>query len=467
MRIEAATAFLYALKPRGIRFGLESTRLALERLGRPQRRFRVVHVAGSNGKGSSCAFLEALLRRSGLRVGLYTSPHLVHFRERFRVDGREAADEELGALMDRLIEVGLGVPVAEVLGWLEAADVEARMAASTWYRERGAASQFTRLTFFECTTILAAMLFERAGVDVAIMEVGMGGRLDATNVFEPAVCAVAPIHLEHTAWLGDTLAKIAAEKAGIIKPGVPVVVSRQSPEADEVFVRVAAERGAPLQRLGREVDGAGTWRAARFRLPGLDLGPCGLGLAGDHQVDNAALALACLPHLGPPCWPLPERSLAEALREVSWPGRLERFLDPQAGCAWILDGAHNPDGVRVLCAALPGVLGGRPYRLLFGVLGDKAVGGMLPPLVEGASEVALVRPEDARGRDPRELLAGLARPARLLGSVSAALEALAGEPGPPVLVTGSLTVVGEARRWLLARGLRPVPWNGSDGGSGG
>jgi dihydrofolate synthase / folylpolyglutamate synthase len=465
MRIEAVTAFLYALKPRGIRFGLENTRLVLERLGRPQRSFRVVHVAGSNGKGSTCAFLEALLRRAGLRVGLFTSPHLIHYRERFRVDGRDAGDDELGELMDRLLVEGLEVPVAEVLAWLESSDSERRMEAASWYRERGEASQFTRLTFFECTTILAAMLFERAGVDVAIMEVGMGGRLDATNVLDPSVCAIVPIHLEHTAWLGSTLAAIAGEKAGIIKPGVPVVVSRQAPEAEAVFERVAAEQGAPLVRLGRDLEGSGTWRAARFRVAGQELGPFELGLAGAHQVDNAAVALGCLPFLGPPCWPLPAAEVGEALGAVVWAGRVERFREPGSERTWILDGAHNPDGVKTLCAVLPDVLAGGPYRLVFGVLGDKQVDGMLPPLLAGAAEVVLVQPEDARGRDPRSFAPLLSRPPRLLGSVAQALERLAAEPGPPVVATGSLTVVGEARRWLLARGARPARWVGNDGES--
>jgi dihydrofolate synthase/folylpolyglutamate synthase len=462
MRIEEATAFLYALKPRGIRFGLENTRLVLERLGRPQRAFRVVHVAGSNGKGSTAAFVEALLLASGHRVGLYTSPHLVEFRERFRVDGREPEDALLGELMERLVEQGLEVPLAELLAWIRDSDAVGRMAAPSWYRARGDASQFTRLTFFECATILAALLFEAAGVEVAIMEVGMGGRLDATNVFQPSVCAIAPIHLEHTAWLGSTLEAIAGEKAGIIKPGVPVVVGRQAPAAAAVLARVAAERGAPLERLGSEFEGRGDFRAARFQVAGRELGPCGLGLVGPHQVDNAALALACLPHLGPPAWPATDALLARGLAGVRWAARLERFQDP-AGRIWILDGAHNPDGVEALRAALAEVLPGQPYRLVFGVLDDKAAAGMLPGLAAGACQVALVRPEDARGRDPTSLLELLASRPTYVGGLGGALEAFLCEDGPPVLVTGSLVLAGEARRWLLANGLKPAAWCASCG----
>jgi dihydrofolate synthase/folylpolyglutamate synthase len=230
MRIQDATAFLYALKPRGIRFGLESTRQVLQRLGHPQKKLRVIHVAGSKGKGSTCAFIDEMLRAAGRRVGFFSSPHLERFGERFRIDGEPVADAAIEAAMDRLLRQGLELDPAEVERFVQNEDLVRRMHGARWYGERGSSSRFTPLTFFECTTVLSILLFVDAGVEFAVMETGMGGRLDATNVLVPEVCAILPIQLEHTRWLGDTLAQIAAQKAGIIKPGVPVVSARQAPE---------------------------------------------------------------------------------------------------------------------------------------------------------------------------------------------------------------------------------------------
>ncbi len=462
MRIEQITAFLYSLNPKGIRFGLENTRLVLEQLDRPQAAYATIHLAGSNGKGSTAAMLEAVLRRAGLRVGLYTSPHLDHFRERFRVDGQPVADSDIERVAERFFAAGLEVDPAAVADWIERNDMVRRMAAETWYGERGCGSDFCRLTFFECTTVLALLLFERARVDVAILETGMGGRLDATNVVRPRVSLLTPIQLEHTAWLGDTIAAIAEEKAGIIKPGVPVVSARQHPDARAVIRRVAGEQGSRLDFVGERIGVAGSWREARFAVAGRSLGPVRLGLAGAHQLENAALAVGCLPWLGEPVWPPLDAAVERGLAAVRWPGRFERF-GPRG--EWILDGAHNPDGARALVATLDEVFGPRRLELVFGVLGDKDSRRMLEVLVPRAEQIRLARPLDARGRDPAELAAALERPVALHASVGAALAAAAagradrGEPvaAPLCLVTGSLTVVGEARRWLLEHGLEPTP----------
>ncbi len=454
MHIDQATAFLYSLNPKGIRFGLENTRLVLEQLGRPQDAYRAIHLAGSNGKGSTAAFLESLALRGGVRVGLYTSPHLSHFRERFRVDGEPVGDEAIGRMTDRLLADGLEVDPAEVTDWLEREDVVRRMRSESWYTERGAGSDFCRLTFFECTTILAMLLFEQAGVDLAILETGMGGRLDATNVIVPEVSVITPIHLEHTAWLGDTLAAIAGEKAGIIKPGVPVICGRQHPEAREVIARVAREQGSRARWLGEDFEADGDWRAARFRIGSRELGPVRLGLAGGYQLDNAAVALACLPLMGAGLDALSDEALADGLGGVSWPGRFERF-GPSG--EFVLDGAHNPDGIRALAGTLEQALPGQKVRVVFGVLGDKDAKPMIATLAGLAAEIHLVRPRDARGRDPAELIADLDFPARIHASASDALDALS-EAGPgTILATGSLTVVGEVREWLLDRGWTPTP----------
>ncbi|MBN2492943.1 MAG: bifunctional folylpolyglutamate synthase/dihydrofolate synthase [Deltaproteobacteria bacterium] len=451
MDIAEVTAFLYALKPSGIRFGLESTRLVLERLARPDRRFDAIHLAGSNGKGSTAAFLESILMKAGLRVGLYSSPHLVEFRERFRVDGQPVDDALVAEQAERMLLDGLELQPAEIALWLRRDRVIDRMQAQSWYRERGGASRFCGLTFFEASTVLACLIFARAGVELALMECGMGGRLDATNVLAPRLAVVTPVQLEHTAYLGDTLSAIAAEKAGIIKARTPTVCARQSHDARRVLEHLARERRAPFFLAGRDFAADGSWREARFRAGGERIGPVRLGLVGPHQLLNAETAVGCLPQLGWLAGRLGPERIARGLESASWPGRLERF---GARGEWILDGAHNPDGVRALVAALGDLLGGKKPIVVFGVLADKQVEPMLDALVPLASRLVLVRPADARGRDPAELAGHLARagaPFSLGGSVADALRGLHPVPGDScVVVTGSLTVVGEARAWLLA-----------------
>ncbi|RLB57693.1 MAG: bifunctional folylpolyglutamate synthase/dihydrofolate synthase [Deltaproteobacteria bacterium] len=446
MDIAQVTAFLYSLKPRGIRFGLENTRLVLEQLGRPQDSFAVVHIAGSNGKGSTAAFVAELLRAAGRRVGLYTSPHLEHYRERFRVDGRPVADEQVVAAFERLLAGGLELDPVEISTWVEREGLTGKMAAGSWYRLRGAASRFCRLTFFECTTIMATEIFARAGVEVAVMECGMGGRLDATNVFMPVVSVITPVSLEHTEWLGDTLEQVAGEKAGIIKEGIPVVSGRQFPPAAAVIERQARERGAPLHRLGEDFSCSGDWRRARIKVGQLEVGPLELGLCGRHQLDNAACALAALVFSRGALWHPRVEQIRRGLAATSWPARFER-LGPEGG--WVVDGAHNPHGVDMLVRTFTEVFGPRPVPVVFGVLGEKNAAPMLRRLETLASRFELATPADARGRQAGQLLAYLRRPARAHESISAALQQLRREGAGRVLVCGSLTVAAEARRWLM------------------
>ncbi len=452
MRIDHATAFLFALKPRGIRFGLESTRHVLKNLKMPQNKFDSIHLAGSNGKGSTSAFLDSVLREAGYKVGLYTSPHLVHYRERFQINGRPVDDALIETAMDRLLEDGLKLDPEEVQEWIEHKDVVAKMNAGSWYQQRGGASSFCPLTFFECTTILAMMLFAQAGVDLAVMECGMGGRLDATNVLVPKVSVITPIHLEHTMWLGDTIRAIAGEKAGIIKPGIPVVCGRQSQDALEVIRAQAELLQAPISVLGEDFEASGSSKDVHFRIGRKEFGPVRLGLAGKHQIDNAAVASACLPFLEPHGWKASRTSVENGLSKVHWPGRFERF---GRNGEWILDGAHNPDGMRVLVETLKEIIEDQKVRLVFGVLEDKQVDKMLPLILPYSNLVNLVRPKDARGKDPLALTPLFSSPPRVFQSVESALDALKIESGSPVLVTGSLTVIGEARDWLLRQGFSP------------
>ncbi len=396
--------YLESLSPLSVRFGLERVERALDTLGRPERAAPVLHVAGTNGKGSTCAMAAAALRAAGLRTGLYTSPHLSHFNERIQVDGVPLDDAAL------------------------AGAVAAVRAACPWH-EGGAPEE--RLTYFEVATLAAFVHFAAAQVDVAVVEVGLGGRLDATNAVSPAVTAVARIGLDHTRWLGQTEAAVAREKAGIFKPGVPAVLHAvQPPGVLEVLGAEATRRGAP-------------WQVAQA---GWD-GP--LALLGPHQQGNAGLAAAALRALRRAGVPVDEPSIAAGLATTHWPGRLERV----GGV--LLDGAHNPDGAAALAAALSALHPGRPAELVFGVLDDKDHLGMLRALAGVARRLHLVAPASTRARPPAEVATqarALGLPADLHGGVGEALGCAraAAADGALVVVAGSLYLVGEARTLLGA-----------------
>ncbi|MBL0276070.1 MAG: bifunctional folylpolyglutamate synthase/dihydrofolate synthase [Anaeromyxobacter sp.] len=381
---------------------MERVERALTALGRPERAAPVLHVAGTNGKGSTCALAAAALQAAGLRTGLYTSPHLVRFNERIQVDGAPVDDRALAQV------------VAEV------------RAACPWH-EGGAPEE--RLSYFEVATLAALRHFARQRVDVMVVEVGLGGRLDATNAVRPAVTAVARIGLDHTQWLGDTVALVAREKAGIFKPGVAAVVhAAQPPGVLEVLSDAAARVGAPF-----EVAPAG-WD-----------GP--LGLLGPHQRGNAALAAAALRALARTGLPVGEGEVARGFAAARWPGRLERV----GGV--LLDGAHNPQGAEALAAALAALHPGQPAELVFGVLADKDHRAMLAALAPAARRLHLVTPVTARARAAAEvaaLAAGLGLTADVHPGLPEALAcARAAAGGRPVVVAGSLYLVGEARALLL------------------
>ena len=394
--------YLAGLQPLAMRFGLERMQRALDALGRPERTFPVLHVGGTNGKGSACAMAAAALRAAGHRVGLYTSPHLVRFNERIQVDGAEIADGALAAAVD---EVRRACP------WHEGgADVE-------------------RLTYFEFATLAGLLHFARERVSVAVVEVGLGGRFDATNAVVSRVAAVARIGLDHTQLLGDTVEQIAFEKAGIFKPGVPAVVyAAQPPGALETLRAEARRRGAHL------VVAAPDWA-----------GP--IALAGPHQRANAAFAAAALAQLDAAGVPVPPEAVARGIATARWPGRLEELSGV------LLDGAHNPDGAAALAAALRALHPGRPVELVFGVLSDKDHAGMLGALAGAVRRVHVVAPATPRAR-PAEEVRALARArgleADVHGSVRDALACASAGGDALVCVAGSLYLVGEARA-LLAR----------------
>ena len=394
--------YLDTLRPLAMRFGLERMERALEALGRPDRDLAILHVAGTNGKGSTCAMSAQALRLAGHRVGLYTSPHLVRFHERIQVDGRPIDD---AALADRIEEVRSACP---------------------WH-ERG--EEGDRLTYFEFATLVGLLHLARERVEAAVVEVGLGGRFDATSAVTPRVAAVARIGLDHMQFLGDRVDAIAREKAGIFKRGVPAVVARaQPPEAMAALRDEAERRGAPFHVAAASWDGP-------------------VALRGAHQQGNAALAAAALRLLDASGVRVGEEAIREGIASARWPGRME-----EVGGV-LLDGAHNPDGAAALAAALPVLHPSRPVELVFGVLSDKDHEGMLAALAPAARRIHLVAPDSPRAREPGSFLAS----ARRLGvgvDVHASLpEALAcarhgARDGALVCVAGSLYLVGEARGLL-------------------
>jgi len=410
---------LWGLERRHLKPDLAGTRSLMEGLGHPETRFDSVHVAGTNGKGSVCALVERVLRAAGRRTGLYTSPHLVEFRERIRVDGR----------------------------WAEEADLEAGLDAIA------ALPHAAERTFFEVATALAFAHFARERVEWAVVEVGLGGRLDCTNVLVPAVCAITNVGLDHTELLGATHEAIAAEKAGILKPGVPAVSGVEHDGAAAVVARRAAEVGAPLAAARDvahvEVAQQGEWGT---RLA-VECAPWGsfqlqLGLRGAHQRENARTALAVLARLAERGLSLPLDSLREGFARARWPGRLEPC--PGEPRLW-WDGAHNLEGVRRLCQAWTDDLGLEPpAAIVFAAGRDKDAAGMLARLRALAPEAELYATgmTGARSFAPEELVA-LAGEAGIAASPEASVEravrrSLERPARGRVLLCGSLFAVGEA-----------------------
>jgi dihydrofolate synthase/folylpolyglutamate synthase len=428
MKPDEPGAWLFDRPTGGIRWGLERTQELLAGVGDPHRRFRSLHVGGTNGKGSVSALCDAALRAAepGRTVGLYTSPHLVSFDERIRIGGRPVERELLLACEARLRP-----------------DIER-----------------TGATFFEATTAIAFLCFAEAGVEVAMVEVGLGGRLDSTNVLDPIACAVTNVARDHTEYLGETLEEIAAEKAGIFKRGVPAVTGERRGPALDVLRSRAEAAGAPLvvlDEIASVDDVSVSLDGTRFRLESARWGSreLRLPLPGAHQARNAALAaelLGVLPDELRPGW----EAIAEGFATVRWPGRMQ--VERIRGTTWVLDVAHNAAGVAALAATLDGLDLPRPVVLVAAILKDKDWAEMLPPLLARCDAAVLTiapsspasrRWEPASAAEQAGAFSGV--PLRIIPDFSAALrraETLA--PHGTVLVTGSVHTVGDA---LLELGL--------------
>ncbi|HLI51265.1 MAG TPA: folylpolyglutamate synthase/dihydrofolate synthase family protein [Thermomicrobiaceae bacterium] len=404
--------------------GLRRTEWLANALGRPDQRYPLVHVAGTKGKGSTAAFASAILQASGRKVGLYTSPHLHTFRERFQIDGEPIGREAFAQLVDEL------------------APLNARLG-----QER---PEWGEATAFELTTVLAFLAFARAEVDLAVIEVGLGGRLDSTNIIDPTVSVITPISFDHMAILGTTLAQIAAEKAGIIKPGRPVVVGVQPDEARVTIERIAGERGGPLVLAGRDWQTSGTSESFDLSGPWGTYERLSLGLVGQHQVENAATAVAA-------CWQLEQAGITvdevavrAGLAGVTWPGRLEVVQErPKV----VVDGAHNVDSIRRLLAALSDHFDWHNLIFVLGIARDKDIAGMLELLAPRADRILVTASESPRASKPRAIAIAAAQfgaaglSVTESPSVTEALSQALAEATPSdlICVTGSLYVVAEAR----------------------
>lgn len=427
----------FASKP-----GLARITYLLEKADHPEQKYPIIHVVGTNGKGSTAAFMAAILRAAGLRVGLYTSPHLIYFNERIQINGTEITDAELQAVFDSIYP---------------------------WIRSAAAEEGVGHPTQFEVTTALALVYFARENVDLAILEAGLGGRLDATHVGRPVVTVITHIDLDHTEVLGDSLSLIAAEKAGVIPPGGTVVVAPQADEAKKVIRQVAAERKARFIDVEKEyettflkpspsgTDFVVTWKEQYFS-PGLvSAGDRSLqlriGMLGLHQVTNAITAVAAIEALREHGITIDDVAIKTGLATARWPGRLEVI---GSNPAIILDGAHNLDGFRQLRRALPLYFTWQKLHFIISVVGEKPVNDMLKVLLPLGDTVIFTVPQASRSRpvSPHVLAhqaGGLIARVEEAPNWETAYKRVRNQAaqGDLICVCGSLYLVGEARRHLL------------------
>ncbi|MCX5863551.1 MAG: bifunctional folylpolyglutamate synthase/dihydrofolate synthase [Deltaproteobacteria bacterium] len=439
MNYQEAWAFLDNLQFFKIKLGLESMSQFLDSVGNPHRGLRFVHVAGTNGKGSVSTTLRTILTKAGYKVGLYTSPHLSCVRERFRIDERFISEEAF-ARQASVIREALGV---------------------------------RQITYFEFATALALLWFAEEQVDVAILEVGMGGRLDATNVITPLVSVITNVSMDHEQYLGNTLAAVAFEKAGVIKPGVPVVAGVAADDSLAVVEQVCQERKAPLFLLGREFAAIrgpeGSWEYSGI-TDSHSLAALHCRLKGGYQIGNAAVAMAVLETISETL-PVSGEAIRQGLLSVAWPGRLEHFClaegkpvecpaegaigQPASMRRYLLDGAHNPAGVESLQDALASEFRYDRLILVWACMGDKDVAATLTTIAPLADRIIFTRPESERSATPEQLIAILAEEKRTKAQGAAtvaeacALAADLAQSGDLICVAGSLYLVGAARKILL------------------
>ncbi len=421
---QASLDYLYGLEKFGMIFGLTKVEAILEAIGNPHQEIQAIHIGGTNGKGSTAAMIASILRREGYRVGLYTSPHLIRFTERMKLNGREIEKEE----------------VAELTEWMRQRIEEA-----------GIAPPFT---FFDFTTAMALLYFRQKMVDVAVLEVGLGGRLDSTNVIDPLLSIITNIGKDHEDILGKGVLKIAREKAGIIKRGRPLITAATQPQVVHLFSTLCKEKGSPLFRVGKEFrfileeEGKFSYEGLHRKLWGLSV-----NLRGCHQKINATTALGAMEVLDDLGYHVSNEAMSDGLKEVDWPGRLEIVSSsPRV----ILDGAHNPEGALALRESLKNDFQYRHLILLLGIMKDKDVQSILNALSPLADHIILTRPHTDRSSSPELLRRALGRngtKAEVIEDFKKAIDRGLFLTGPEDLlcITGSLYTVGEARTYFLPK----------------
>ena len=416
---QEAIAKIHSVYPTGKKNGIENMRALMARLGDVHRQLAMIHVAGTNGKGSCCAMIERILREAGYKTGMYTSPYIEVYNERIRINGAPIPDETLAALVERTF------PQVEAL-----------------------AAEGVQITEFELGTALAFLAFAQEKVDVAIIEVGLGGRLDPTNIIDPKVCVITEVGMDHMEYLGSTIGEIALEKAGIMKRGVPVAFGPQRHEARGVLAAAAKGRECPVidpdaQNVVQTADSV----TFDVRLPEQTIRGLTVSLRGAHQAENACAALGAVSALRKQGYAIPLEAVRRGMAAVRWPGRLEAFGKV------MLDGAHNDPGVRALCAYCDAWLTKEKTVLVTGMLRDKETERMCGRLAQRVRGVVCVAPDNPRAMPAGELAACFERCVRRAYAADSAEKALAkarslAGPDGQVLVAGSLYLIGEMRTLL-------------------
>jgi dihydrofolate synthase/folylpolyglutamate synthase len=419
-----AIQYLYGLQKYGVKFGLSKTSNLMDKLGNPHHGRTYVHIAGTNGKGSVASMLESILIKSGMKVGFYSSPHLVRFTERFRINQREISQKKVTELTNELRDI---------------------------------INPDHPPTYFEVTTAMALAYFARENTDITIMEVGMGGRLDATNIISPIVSAITNISLEHQFFLGPRIIDIAGEKAGIIKKGVDTITAATQPSVIRLFERICAEKKAPFYRIGKDV---------RYRSTNSGLNYYGLkhllrnlkiGLEGKFQIRNAAMAIAITELLEKKGFMINPVNIIEGLKDNSWPGRFHLISSHPL---IVLDGAHNPGALRELSESMNSDFSHKRLLLVIGVMEDKDIKNIIGRIASIADYVICTNPVYYRSADPAELMkyvSALSKPGEVIPLVSAAIERAKEMAGPEdlILITGSLFTIGEALTYFDPVKYRP------------
>jgi len=441
MNYDAAVRYLLSLgrelaaptQAAAAKFDLENITVLAERLGRPDRAYPSAHIAGTNGKGSTAAFLESILRHSGFRTGLNTSPHLERINERIRVNGDEISDQDFAKTLTRIQSL-----IEELLA---------------------AGKLRAHPTYFECVTAMAFEYFARAHADFGVFEVGLGGRLDATNILTPAISVVTRVDFDHENFLGHSLPEIAAEKAGILKQGIPVVLAAQQPEAREIILARAKKLRCPVIetplafRVEEQAMENGCVRARITEITSGWSAKLAPQLAGRFQLQNAMNAVAAARTLSARGWRIPESAMEEGIAAAIWPGRLEKL---QSRPDLYVDGAHNPGAARELAAFWEENFAGRKIFLLYGALRDKAVDEIAGVLFPRAAEVVFSEPRTSRAISAAqlsEIAAHHAPHSSVIAEAEQAFDYLLSKATPQdaVFVTGSLYLVGQLRHYWKQR----------------